>query len=147
MQRNFPETLFRQLQAGGNRGDLSLMAASLTGLTGLTGLAAGLGLPFGFPEISGKSENRFLHKRTVNEDDGDQIEKNSEKFGETIDEIFGAKRRKPNKEGIITTEINGDRLSPAQLPPVQCKYRINNCSFNFFGPTAFLLDMILEITK
>ena len=123
MQRNFPETFFRQLQAGGNRSELSLMAAGLTGLTGLTGLAAGLGLPFGFPEISAKSENRFLHKRTVNEDSDDQIEKNYEKFGEKTDEIFGAKRRKQNKEGFVTTEINGDRLSPLQLLPVQCKYK------------------------
>ena len=130
MQRNFPETFFRQLQAGGNRGDLSLMAASLSGLPGL---AAGLGLPFGFPEMSAKSENRFLHKRTVTEDDDDQIEKNSEKFGEKIDEIFGAKRRKQNKECILTTEINGDRLSPpAQLPPVQCKYIWSKCSWEMF---------------
>jgi len=74
MQRNLatdPETFFRHLQAGGGTrtADLSLMAASLTGLSGL---AAGLGLPlpqYGFP-VDAKPESRFLHnKRMVSQDD------------------------------------------------------------------------------
>ena len=110
LQRNLasnPESFFRQLQSNGPRGDLSLMAASLSGLTGLSGLAAGLGLPmpqFGFPPDGlSKPEHRFMQKRVQvhdddepdDDDDGGPDEKSLENYS---GEIFGAKRRRPNEE-------------------------------------------------
>ena len=124
LQRNFatnPETFLRQLQSAGPRGDLSLMAASFTGLSGL---AAGLGLPlpqFGFGPSDGlaKSENRFVHNKRVvsNEDSEDADDKVPEKFGANVEEIFGAKRRKQNEE----LEMNGGKESPVTFKTKQSK--------------------------
>ena len=127
LQRNLasnPESFLRHLQtSGAPRGDLSLMAASLTGLTGLSGIAAGLGIPvpqFGFsPDRHSKLEHRFLQKRVVNDDDADvPDDKNPDDFS---GDFFGVKRRKPNDE--FPADVNGGESgSPMSLQKVQSKY-------------------------